>query len=285
MPVPAKVRPPGCLSSLRLWLDGQIAKGVYFGEYEPVDIKLMTKALSPGMIAVDGGSNIGYYSLMAAASVWPSGAVFAFEPNPRTYQKLLKNIDINRKFSDVIRPVNLGLGDADGQAIELRMDLGKGDAEMYSLPICNGTQISAPNVGDKIYSEIVKLTTLDSHLRAENVTAINFLKLDMEGFEYYALIGAGNIVMKSPNLIIMMECTPLGSQRAGYAQEDVYRFLESFGFGVYYYNSTENAWKSDLEGLKAAGNIWASKDHTRLPRINSVESRPHAPRSYESRRR
>ena len=47
------------------------------------------------MVVVDIGSNIGYYTLIAAKILGSSGKVYAFEPEPNNYELLLKNIEVN----------------------------------------------------------------------------------------------------------------------------------------------------------------------------------------------
>ena len=49
----------------------------------------------PGMIVVDVGANVGYFSLLAAELVGSSGKVYAFEPEPGNNGILQQNIEIN----------------------------------------------------------------------------------------------------------------------------------------------------------------------------------------------
>ena len=39
-------------------------------------------ALKPGMVAIDVGANVGYFSMLMAERVGSAGRVQAFEPNP-----------------------------------------------------------------------------------------------------------------------------------------------------------------------------------------------------------
>ena len=43
-------------------------------------LTVMERAVRPGMDAIDVGSHVGEYALLAAALVVPSGRVYAFEP-------------------------------------------------------------------------------------------------------------------------------------------------------------------------------------------------------------
>ena len=69
---------------------------VWLGQEEPEDLRMLQRLLQPGQTFVDCGANIGLWSLVAATAVQPNGKVFAFEPNPRTHQRLTQHIEQNR---------------------------------------------------------------------------------------------------------------------------------------------------------------------------------------------
>ena len=62
------------------------------GEYEPVETKLILELVKPGAAILDIGANIGYYSLLFAKLIGPSVQVYAFEPDPYSYDLLQQNI-------------------------------------------------------------------------------------------------------------------------------------------------------------------------------------------------
>src|SRR5215510_7214671 len=55
------------------------------GLYESGTTKVVGKLLRPGMIAIDVGAHIGYYTRLFAKLVGKHGKVYAFEPNPETF--------------------------------------------------------------------------------------------------------------------------------------------------------------------------------------------------------
>lgn len=65
------------------------------GGHEELQTEIFERMLRPGMIVVDVGASIGYHSLIAARLVGSTGAVYAFEPEPRSYELLCKNIALN----------------------------------------------------------------------------------------------------------------------------------------------------------------------------------------------
>jgi len=70
------------------------------------------EVLSRGMNVIDIGAHIGAYTILVAEKVGKDGKVIAIEPEPKNYEQLLKNIQLNH-FENVIPP-NIALADQDG---------------------------------------------------------------------------------------------------------------------------------------------------------------------------
>lgn len=66
-----------------------------FGSYEFAVSALLRAFLKPGDVFVDVGANIGYFSVLGASRVGPSGLVLAFEPNRRIRARLERNVSLN----------------------------------------------------------------------------------------------------------------------------------------------------------------------------------------------
>jgi hypothetical protein len=73
----------------------------YYRNYEPFVTALFKQVLRPGLTVLDIGAHLGYYSLIAADRVGPSGKVFAFEPALDSFLILQQNILLNR-FSNIV---------------------------------------------------------------------------------------------------------------------------------------------------------------------------------------
>src|SRR3954451_23352760 len=71
---------------------------VYFahgGNYEVGETRFCEHVLGPGDIALDGGANIGLYSMLFGRLVGASGRVIAFEPDPVNSGRLRANLELN----------------------------------------------------------------------------------------------------------------------------------------------------------------------------------------------
>jgi len=81
-----------------MYLDPEVELCSYLllhGVWEEHETALFKQLVKKGMVVVDLGAYIGYYTLIAAKIVGETGKVFAFEPEPHNYDLLVKNIEVN----------------------------------------------------------------------------------------------------------------------------------------------------------------------------------------------
>jgi FkbM family methyltransferase len=134
-------------------------------------------AIRPGDIVIDGGSNIGFFALLAATKLLGEGRVYAFEPDPITFSLIQKNVICNG-FEGVIQPERLALTDREGT-----FDFVVNDEEpMLSSLVADNTQTSR-----HVRVEGVRL---DGFLASSGIERADVIKLDLEGAEPLALQGA-----------------------------------------------------------------------------------------------
>jgi FkbM family methyltransferase len=138
-----------------------------------------------GEMVIDAGSNIGRFSLYAASM---GAYAIGVEPNPSVYEILKKNIELNG-FANA-KALNLGLGDTEGEM------------ELYVPPGYTGS--SSFNAQWETRFELnkikVKVVPLDSETR--ELPSIDWLLIDVEGFEEKVLKGAGDVLKKTKRIII-----------------------------------------------------------------------------------
>ena len=65
------------------------------GHWEPWITELFTESVRPGMTVVDIGANFGYFTILAGTGVGPTGKVYAFEADPRNFEILRLNLEVN----------------------------------------------------------------------------------------------------------------------------------------------------------------------------------------------
>src|SRR5271165_6466052 len=80
----------------------------------------MRRHVRPGMVVLDIGAHVGFFTLMFARAVGGNGAVFAFEPIPLTFAILKQNLALNG--IDTVEAINVAASDHDGE-LEFRIPI------------------------------------------------------------------------------------------------------------------------------------------------------------------
>jgi hypothetical protein len=79
----------------------------------------------------------------------------------------------------------------------------------------------------------VPITTLDAHAEAEGLDRIDFLKVDVEGFELGVIRGARRLLGSKRIATVMLEIGDVTCGNAGVAPLDLLTELESLGYALH----------------------------------------------------
>jgi FkbM family methyltransferase len=170
---------------------------------------ILKEIITPGMTVVDVGANIGIYTSFMAKIVGEKGRVYAFEPSPDNFNLLKKyNNQSNITF------VRAAAADVTGQITLYISDKLNVDHRTYET-------------GEKRERIDVLSYRLDDYLQNEKV---DFIKMDIQGLEYRALLGMENILRSNRNIKILMEFWPYGLVKAESNAEELLAFLHQLGF-------------------------------------------------------
>jgi len=186
------------------------------GRYEPATTLLFQETLQSGMVVIDIGAHVGYYTLLAAKLVGPTGKVYAFEPAPGNHDTLLKNIALNN-YSN-ITATKMAISDQKGNATIYLSGLDTGRHSLY--------QHGLPEQGNAS----VETTTLDYFLESQGWPQIDLIKIDVEGAEIAVLDGMSQLLLRSPKLNLIIEFNPALLQSAGVTPISFLEKLRSLGF-------------------------------------------------------
>jgi FkbM family methyltransferase len=163
---------------------------------------------------IDIGANIGYHTFRMALLVQPDGIVYAIEPTSTAYTKLLLNAGLNPHIHN-IEFIKVGLSND---------DIGKQEIAFQSSYRLNGQS--------KVVSEKVMLVTLDSLIKEWNIEHLDFIKLDVDGFEGKVLMGARETFRKyTPALIV--EVTPSEIIKNGDNPSEIIQFLKDLDYSFF----------------------------------------------------
>lgn len=183
---------------------------VWLGKEEEEDLAAVRRLLRPGETFVDCGANIGLWTLTAAAAVGAQGRVFAFEPNPMTFDKLSQNIRANA-FEQMVMALCAACGRESG-----------------TMPLLCSEEHNNSRMAEETDDDVmfVPVRALDAALHGK----IAGIKIDVEGGEYDVLLGARGILGQSrPWLCVEFHAALAGTERLGNWR--VHRFLRDLGYG------------------------------------------------------
>jgi FkbM family methyltransferase len=162
---------------------------------------------------LDIGSNCGYYALFIKKT-FPNTHVVAFEPIKRTYDKLIKNIQLNN-FGNQIQTFNFGLSDLNNQ-VQMRGLIKKGFVQSGGFTVHDQNRELKKN-------EI--LLTADLKRGDEVIKYINkklLIKIDVEGHEINTLKGLSHLIKNNK---IYMQIEIFHENKAS-----IFNFLEKNDF-------------------------------------------------------
>lgn len=175
---------------LRLHIEDWIQENLFFlGEYERAELIAMSHCLKEQSVLIDVGANFGIYSLTASKTISNQGKIFAFEPFSENFKKLSVNVALNGLSQ--IHLEKMAVGNEDGTAI-IYYDQTERNLGMATL-----------NPVDGAVNETIPVVKLDTYVANHQIERIDFIKIDVEGSEYAAIMGMiGTLQKHKPILLV-----------------------------------------------------------------------------------
>jgi FkbM family methyltransferase len=182
----------------------------YRGCFEPETTALIARVVKPGMIALDIGANVGCHTFRLAQLVGASGRAVAFEPMQCAYTRLCRNAQLN-SFGNLTLE-RIALGNTNGM-------LQAGFRTSWPLYLSS----SVPE------TESVPVMRLDDYMRRRGIDRIDFIKLDVDGYEYRVLQGAHDALSRCAPMILM-EFAAWTLERVGDKACEMLEYLETLDY-------------------------------------------------------
>jgi FkbM family methyltransferase len=179
--------------------------------WEPHITKLLNRNFKSDSVFVDVGSNYGWHSIKSSPYC---NTVYSFEPQKLIHD--IQNTSIIENFLTNINLFNCGIGDTN----EIK--------EMSPIDY-NNPSINMGDLSVGIGGESIEVRTLDSF----QIPKVDFIKIDVQGYEKYVLEGGKNTIMSSkPTIIIEMEDHQL--RRFNYGVVELFEQLRSMNYYIYF---------------------------------------------------
>ncbi|MBI5653704.1 MAG: FkbM family methyltransferase [Chloroflexi bacterium] len=218
---------PVRLGRATLWVDLANGLGQYFfihQRYEPYETSLIAQIAEPGMVVLNIGANIGYYTVLLGAKVGATGRVIAFEPGPTNMRLLQRNIRANRLTNVVCEQAAVAA--TEGQTALYLSNINDGDHRIY-----NAQDDARFNAGKPRASAAVHTIVLDKYLETFD-QPVDLIVMDIQGAEMLAFPGMIQ-TLRHPNLVLFCEFWPYALRQAGSDPVAFLQFLTDLEFELF----------------------------------------------------
>jgi FkbM family methyltransferase len=181
----------------------------------------LAQFLNPGDIFLDVGAAYGVISLPLAQKVGPTGQVYAFEPARRTHTLLKQLLTDNELTNITVIPAAIADQKGTAEFIEYSVE------NQFSWATDTSTLADGvtPTMKHETYS--VEIMTLDQFVGEHNITP-KAIKIDIEGFELYALQGANDLLKSVKPYLCIDIHQDVKTQQSSLIE--IQPLLESFGY-------------------------------------------------------
>lgn len=198
------------------------------GAFEPDTLKLFERMVKPGMTVLDIGANIGAHTLHLGRLVGPDGFVMAFEPTEWAHEKLKTNLALNPDISARVHVRQTMLVADDKQVLP--------DSIPSSWPLQADKTVHPKLRGKSMSTDGSNAMTADDCLAESNVNRVDFIKLDVDGFECDVLAGMVQ-TLREAQPVILMELSPYVMEERGHSVEKLMSILDRAGYRLFALNA------------------------------------------------
>lgn len=179
-------------------------------------IRIIKKHIRPNSVILDIGANIGFYSLLFSKLNGKKGLVLAFEPDETNFSHLQESTRNNENI----------------QIFKYAVSNVTEEIQLYLSTKLNVDHHTFDD-GENRESKKVQSVSIDDFLNLYYPQlSVDFIKIDIQGFDYFALLGMKKTILKTDNLVIVGEYWPYGLHLAKINPENYYNELIDLGFSV-----------------------------------------------------
>jgi FkbM family methyltransferase len=206
----------------KFWIDPITILGLDLstrGVYETEMVKTLQKFLPAAGTFVDAGANEGYFTVLGAKLCGASGRVIAIEPQERLLPVIAENLRLNGL--EFVRVLNIAVADQRGVAmLHLASDTNSGTTGLhrefkYYLP-----------------TQQVETQTLAQILDSESLGRVDVMKMDIEGFEYEAVLGSSEVFREHRVRVLALDLHPTILANRGKDISDISKMLAECGYSM-----------------------------------------------------
>lgn len=204
----------------RFWIDPASFLGQEIairGVFDPDTLAALRRVLRPGDTFIDIGANEGYFSVIAAPLVGSTGRIVAVEPQSRLREVLRRNFELN--------------GCPQVEHLATTVSDRSGTVDLHLAPDVNsGSSGLAAATRYRVPTETVPTLTLAQLLEAVNPAGAPVVKMDIESWEYEAILGSPEVFLNGRIRALVLELHYPMMRRRGRPPAEVPDFLRASGY-------------------------------------------------------
>lgn len=172
--------------------DVTIVPGLIGGFYEKIELDIYQELAKKSSVIIDVGGSIGDYTSVGAKYLPEKGKLIVFEPIPENVAYITRNLKQNN-LNGKVKIEAMAVSDIDGK---ITMHTVEGSVGTHSASKKSAAGISSNSI-------VVPVTTLDSYISKQKIKTVDILKIDIEGYDGFALRGAKKLLSdSSPTVFI-----------------------------------------------------------------------------------
>jgi FkbM family methyltransferase len=193
-------------------------------------VPFLQQHIKPDAVILDIGANAGNFTRIFS-KLAPQGTVHAFEPGSYALS-ILKRVIAVRGLKNV-KLHTVGLSDKK-MTLDLHMPVKQSGSVGFGLAHIGDDKAVDPRA---TVSEQIPLDRLDDVAKATKIERVDFIKIDVEGWELRALTGGEELIARN-HPVIMLEMVDRFLQRAGDSSAALFKFLYGHGYDIYRFDET-----------------------------------------------
>lgn len=214
------------LDELKMYVEPNEYLKLVIQDHKGGHAKYLKNNIRKGDVVIDVGANIGYYTCLLSKLVGPNGHVYAFEPEPKNFSLLTKNVKMNNCTNVTIE--RKAVSDITGTS---KLNISPGSTTGHSI---------YENFDDD-NSIDVQTITLDDYFGDHKI--INYVKSNAQGADYPMLLGMKKTLERSNNIQLWLEFDPGLIIKANESPINFLNFLKNSNFELFVSNAIEGKLK------------------------------------------